>query len=325
MPTSLSFKSFSLSTGQAFKIDSKVATISGASLSNLEVGIIWLGGSLNVAGTVKTASESFSWFSYSDFAAGKITFTADGSTMPNLQFWVREKGSDSLPEAGSRGLVPPIVYKHLNQAPKLSRFDLGEISEGTEIQVSTSMISVSDLETPVDQLGKISFKVTKITGGSFLVYGVATKTFTYADVAHSVVSFRHDGKNLAPTISLQAFDASSKPLGSSPHSAELTVHTVDDAPVLAVKAATAKLSAKLVDGTSVITPVRIALKSLVSLSDDETPAAGLAAIASLTKSAAALWSTRTALSNRRRAASPMPRWQTFSFKFRRIAAMPMSA
>lgn len=276
MPTSLSFKSFSLSTGQAFKIDSKVATVSGASLTNLEVGIIWLGGSLNLAGTVKTASESFSWFSYSDFAAGKIAFTADGSAMPNLQFWVREKGSDSLPEAGSRGVVPPIVYKHLNQAPQLSRFNLGEINEGAEIEVNTSMISVSDLETPVDQLGKISFKVTKITGGSFLVLGIASKTFTYADVAHGLVSFRHDGKNLAPTISLQAFDASSKPLGSSPHSAELTFHTVDEAPVLAVKAATVKLNSKLIDGVSVITPVRIALKSLVSLSDDETPAAGLA-------------------------------------------------
>ncbi len=198
MPLSLTLKPFTLTTSKELVLNSSLATLTGtSSTTGYQIGFVWQGGALKLNGLTQDPDiTSYKYFSYDDFKAGKIKFTADGSATPNFEIFLQDgAGNDLLAKAVS----PQIIYKHVNVAPVLA-FDLGSIAEGQLKAVTLDMISLSDAETPENQLGEITLKVAKITGGSFLLAGIAAKAFTYADVQHGLVSFQHDGKDLKDAL-----------------------------------------------------------------------------------------------------------------------------
>ena len=286
MSLSLSLKPFTITTGKALLINSSLLSVLGAGSSALEIGIRCQGGSLSLSGLAVTPSAdqaqgNMNWFSLTDYTSGKIAFVADGSSTPSFSFWVREVGSSSLPEGNSEGIAPQIVYKHVNLAPTLA-FDLGALQEGQLKTITADMIHLSDVDTPEDQLGEITLKVAKITGGSFLLAGTAAKAFTYADVLHGLVSFQHDGNNAAPLISLQALDAAVKPLASAVITASVAYSSFNEGPVISIlKPAQIKLGLKTTIETDPDTgekttdfevlPGRVALNTLIKITSEDSP------------------------------------------------------
>ena len=254
MPLTLTLKPFAITTGKELVLGSSLASLTGATVTTgYQIGIQWQGGALKLNGLLQAASESvYTYFSYDDFNAGKIKFTADGSATPDFSFALRDGSGAALL---AQPAIPQIVYKHVNQAPVLA-FDLGSIAEGQLKAVTADMISLSDVDTPEDQLGEITLKVAKISGGKFLLNGQAATSFTYADVQHGIVSFQHDGQNAAPFIAMQAIDAALKPTASTIVNASLQFSNITDAPTIQVlKPALVKLGVTHFDAVTHREPI----------------------------------------------------------------------
>ena len=195
---SLIVKPLSIVQGIAFKLSSALFTV-GAADYNLSISV--LGGSLYSNGSLIGASGSFS---LADLNLGKISFLADGLSVPNFVFQASASGFTNSAE-----IQAPISYKAVNQAPILSIPSLGSdaspLLKGGSLIVTRDMINASDAETPF--AGNLQFKITKVTGGSFLPNGFAAKSFSLADIDSGSVSFKHDGKLLAPTFTLAVVDS----------------------------------------------------------------------------------------------------------------------
>ena len=275
MPLSLTLKPFAITTGKELVLGSSLASLTGAIVTTgYQIGIQWQGGALKLNGVLQAASESvYTYFSYDDFNAGKIKFTADGSATPDFSFALRDGSGAALL---AQPAIPQIIYKHVNQAPVLA-VDLGSLEEGQLKTVTADMIRLSDVDTPEDQLGEITLKVAKVSGGSFLLAGTAAKAFTYADVLHGLVSFQHDGKDLkdklgapvSPVISLQVVDAAAKPATSIAVNAHIDYHRVNDKPLISVlKPAVIKLA---LDKNGDAIPGRIMINTLIKVTSEDTP------------------------------------------------------
>ncbi|MEN9358745.1 MAG: hypothetical protein RL095_280 [Verrucomicrobiota bacterium] len=195
---SLIVKPLSIVQGIAFKLSSALFTV-GATDYTLSISV--LGGSLYSNGSVVGASGSFS---LADLKAGKITFLADGLSVPSFFFQAHASGFSDSTE-----VQPVLNYKAVNQAPVLSVPSLGSDAEillkGGSLTITREMINATDAETPF--AGNISFKIAKVTGGGFLLNGFAAKSFSLADIDASSVSFKHDGKLIAPAFTLTVSDS----------------------------------------------------------------------------------------------------------------------
>ncbi|MEN9362311.1 MAG: hypothetical protein RL095_3846 [Verrucomicrobiota bacterium] len=198
---SLIVKSLSIIQGTAFKLSSALFTVGAADYS---LSISVLGGSLYSNGVEVGASGSFS---LTDLKAGKVSFLADGLSVPSFFFQAQANGFSASAE-----VQPVLSYKAVNQAPILSVPGLGSDAEvlrkGGSLTITRDMISASDAETPF--AGNICFKITKVAGGSFLLNGFAAKSFSLADIDAGSVSFKHDGKLVAPSFTLSAIDSDGK-------------------------------------------------------------------------------------------------------------------
>ncbi len=75
----------------------------------------------------------------------------------------------------------------------------------------------------------LQFTVSSVQNGQFLLSGVPTATFTQADLTGGLVSFVHDGGELAPAYDVTVSDGS---LADGPSAATITFTPVNDAPVL---------------------------------------------------------------------------------------------
>ena len=236
-------------------------------------------------------------FTMADLKAGYISFLVIGHEAPKIQFYAQVAG-----ESASTELVSSFKWAPL--APAFD-FDNGpdiinaELSEGQKLTLTRDMLQLknSDWRTTesADYLGNISAKITKVSGGSFLLNGSATKSFTLDDVHRGIVQFQHDGKNAAPLISLQLGD--SKGLNSQSYNLKFSsFRSVDDAPLVTAKplSLTYKFTAaklikhpgvgkNVVDGITFwdeapweeVVPAQVigsfvALKSALTISDEET-------------------------------------------------------
>ena len=82
----------------------------------------------------------------------------------------------------------PILSLVLAYAPELTDNSL-TITEGTAVTLGSGDLSATDIDSDDAAL---TFSVSNIQGGQFLVSGVAASSFTQADVSAGQVAFEHD-------------------------------------------------------------------------------------------------------------------------------------
>jgi len=198
---SLAVKPFTVTQGSFFKLSSALFSV-GAVDYSLSISV--LGGSLFNNGVAIGVPSSFT---LAELKLGKISFLADGTSLPSFYFQASANGF-----ANSAETQPVLVYKAVNQAPVVSIPGLGSngdaLLKGGTITITRDMINASDAETP--DAGNLQVKITTVKGGSFLLNGFAAKSFSLADVDNGSVSFKHDGKLLAPSFSLSVSDSDGK-------------------------------------------------------------------------------------------------------------------
>ena len=198
---SLAVKPFTVTQGSLFKLSSALFSVGAADYS---LSISVLGGSLFNNGVAIGVPSSFT---LAELKLGKISFLADGTSLPSFYFQASANGF-----ANSAETQPILVYKAVNQAPVVSIPGLGSngdaLLKGGTITITRDMINASDAETP--DAGNLKVKITTVKGGSFLLNGFAAKSFSLADVDNGSVSFKHDGKLLAPSFSLSVSDSDGK-------------------------------------------------------------------------------------------------------------------
>lgn len=202
---SLAIKALSVTQGATLKLSNSLFTV-GALDYSLKIEVV--GGSLYRSGS---AIGSSGIFSVTELKSGVVSFVANGNTAPVFTVSASAAGFED-----SASLQASLTFHSVNQAPTLSLTGLASAAapllKGGSVVITRDMIDAADTET--SGIGAISFKVIKVSGGSFLLNGFAAKGFSLADIEHGSVSFQHDGKLVAPSFTLQAIDGDGKASGS---------------------------------------------------------------------------------------------------------------
>lgn len=179
--------------------------------------------------TIPDGDEVFTFTQAQINAGNEIVFRHDGSeTTPSFTLEVTD------PNGGTSGQLPAVVnYTRVNDAPVFSRNAL-TISEGQTVVLSTTNITVSDIDTP---LSLLDFQIDSVTNGFFTVDGTVLAvggTFTRNQLALGQVSFTAGDTGLPPTYTLTTRD--NDPLGSrsATLAATVTFTPVNDAPRITV-------------------------------------------------------------------------------------------
>ncbi len=200
MPLLTAIKPFAIVQGSPFKLAAGLFTLD-ASVDSLDISVS--GGLLYSGSSVLGLTARCT---LADLKLGKINFVADGTTMPSFSI-AALSGSNRSDEAAA-----PVSFKTVNQAPIVSSFGLGSeslsLQNGGTLVLDRAMIAVSDAETP--DATNINLKVVKVVSGAFYLNGKLSKAFSLDDVDAGSVLFRHDGKGLKPSFSLQAVDSDGK-------------------------------------------------------------------------------------------------------------------
>ncbi len=179
--------------------------------------------------TIPDGDEVFTFTQAQINAGNEIVFRHDGSeTTPSFTIEVTD------PNGGTSGQVPAVItYNRVNDAPVFSRNAL-TIAEGQTVVLSTSDITVSDIDTP---LSLLSFTVDAVQNGFFTVDGTVLAvggTFTRTQLVLGQVSFTASNDGLTPAYTLTVND--NDPLGSRPatRAATVTFNPVNDLPQITV-------------------------------------------------------------------------------------------
>ena len=98
-----------------------------------------------------------------------------------------------------------------------------EITEGVSLAITTSLI---DASPAADGL---IFTVSGVTQGVFKLSGVNATTFTLGDIKNNLVTFAHDGGEVAPAFLISVTDTVET---TTPAAANVVFTSVDDAPTL---------------------------------------------------------------------------------------------
>lgn len=177
-------------------------------------------------------------FTLADVLSGQVTFlyeNADNAGAP--EFSITLKDNDATP--GSVTEAGNIVgFTDNNDAPVLDG-DLAtpdtfeplagiEVSEGNTKQVTIANFGAVDEESSDANL---TFEVTGVQGGEFIVAGAVGTTFTQAQVNAGVVFFRNEDTETVPTYTVTVTDGDGAT--SAPQTVTGTVIAVNDPPELA--------------------------------------------------------------------------------------------
>lgn len=179
--------------------------------------------------TIPDGDEVFTFTQAQINAGNEIVFRHDGSeTTPSFTLEVTD------PNGGTSGQLPAVVnYTRVNDSPVFSRNAL-TISEGQTVALSTTNITVSDIDTP---LSLLDFRVDSVTNGFFTVDGSVLAvggTFTRNQLALGQVSFTAAGTGIPPAYTLTVRD--NDPLGSrsATLAATVTFTPINDPPQITV-------------------------------------------------------------------------------------------
>ncbi|WP_338664822.1 cadherin-like domain-containing protein [Pararoseomonas sp. SCSIO 73927] len=164
----------------------------------------------------------------------RITAYLDGEAIFPLPIEDRalSGGTFGLYSWGSKGVSfdDVAVVSLLNDAPSIAGDLRLEVVEG-----GVAVLTMADLAAvdPDDGAEELSFTVGAATHGEVLVEGVAASSFTQAQLAAGLVSFRHDGsETTAAGFSVILADGGEDGAGPAQADVVVAVTPVNDAPVV---------------------------------------------------------------------------------------------
>ncbi|MFS1883438.1 tandem-95 repeat protein [Vibrio sp. 10N.261.54.E10] len=207
-------------------------TISAADLGYTDVDDTDTGVTFTVGnasnGTILVNGVASSSFTVAQLAAGKVTFKHDGSETTSASFDINvedgnEDGSTPVDSTFNLTVTP------VNDAPELTGDLLGEMDEAGSYTITAADLGYTDVD---DTDTGVSFTVSNVSNGTILVNGVASSSFTVAQLATGKVTFKHDGsETTSASFDINVEDGNED--GSTPvdSSFNLTVTPVNDAPV----------------------------------------------------------------------------------------------
>ncbi|MCB1234145.1 MAG: tandem-95 repeat protein, partial [Verrucomicrobiae bacterium] len=168
-------------------------------------------------------------------SGAEVTVKANGDVVynPNGAFeglGAGETATDSftyLIDDGNGGTDTATVTFNItgvNDGPTITANTM-TLQEGETIPITTANINATD---PDDSSPELTFTVTNLVGGQFLVDGQPATSFTLKDVEDGRVQFEHDGGEKAPSYTLTVADPDGL-TDSAPLTANYT--PINDAPV----------------------------------------------------------------------------------------------
>ncbi|MEZ8625447.1 tandem-95 repeat protein [Vibrio splendidus] len=207
-------------------------TISAADLGYTDVDDTDTGVTFTVGnasnGTILVNGVASSSFTVAQLAAGEVTFKHDGSETTSASFDVNvedgnEDGSTPVDSTFNLTVTP------VNDAPELTGDLMGEMDEAGSYTITAADLGYTDVD---DTDTGVTFTVGNASNGTILVNGVASSSFTVAQLAAGEVTFKHDGsETTSASFDVNVEDGNED--GSTPvdSSFNLTVMPVNDAPV----------------------------------------------------------------------------------------------
>ena len=149
----------------------------------------------------------------------------------------------------------PLLHLVLAHRPQLTANSL-TVDEGATVTLTASDLAASDIDSDESSL---TFSVTNVNGGQFLLSGLPTNSFTQSDVTNGVVSFEHDDGEQAPSYDVTVSDGG---LSSITSTASIVFANVNDNPPQIAVGQTFSVSEDAANGTSI---------GSVSFSDSDLP------------------------------------------------------
>ncbi|TKG28279.1 tandem-95 repeat protein, partial [Vibrio sp. F13] len=179
-------------------------------------------------GTILVGGVPSNHFTVAQLAAGEVTFKHDGSETKSASFDVNvedgnEDGSTPVDSTFNLTVTP------VNDAPELTGDLAAEVDEAGSYTISAADLGYTDVD---DTDTGVTFTVGNASNGTILVNGVASSSFTVAQLAAGKVTFKHDGsETTSASFDINVEDGNED--GSTPVDStfNLTVTPVNDAPV----------------------------------------------------------------------------------------------
>ncbi|MCB5461066.1 cadherin-like domain-containing protein [Vibrio lentus] len=180
-------------------------------------------------GTILVNGVASSSFTVAQLAAGEVTFKHDGSETTSASFDVNvedgnEDGSTPVDSTFNLTVTP------VNDAPELTGDLSAEVDEAGSYTITAADLGYTDVD---DTDTGVTFTVSNASNGTILVNGVASSSFTVAQLAAGEVTFKHDGsETTSASFDVNVEDGNED--GSTPVDStfNLTVTPVNDAPEL---------------------------------------------------------------------------------------------
>lgn len=207
---------------------------------------------------LSNSAQAITSFIQADIDRGLVVFVHDGSdTSPSYLLTVTDGDGGTDVET-----TPAITFTRVNQPPSLVTNQLS-LSEGNTVVLSqTNLLSNDEESSP----GQLTYSISGLSGGAFMVGGVATTRFTQADINSGLVSFVHDGSNVAPQYSVTVTDMVPTPPVANPAgpfstsgAAAISFTALNDAPTLTAS------PFEITEGAAVVLTA-----AMLSASDEET-------------------------------------------------------
>ncbi|PND29124.1 cadherin-like domain-containing protein [Sinorhizobium sp. M4_45] len=181
-----------------------------------------INGSVLVNGSVAAS------FTAAQLAAGLVSFRHNGSETTAASFRVvvedgNEDNSAPTPATFNFTVNP------VNDAPIRTGDLRAAVAEGGTYKLTTADLGYSD---PDDTAAGVSFNVSNAVNGSVLVNGSVAASFTAAQLAAGLVSFRHNGsETTAASFRVVVEDGNEDNSAPTPATFNFTVNPVNDAPI----------------------------------------------------------------------------------------------
>ncbi|MGF1461514.1 MAG: cadherin-like domain-containing protein [Leptolyngbyaceae cyanobacterium] len=208
-----------------------------------------------VAGGDTDPSDGIS-FTRQDVIDGDVSFFYENTTNTPPTFTIKAEdanGAFTTQVADIKTFAPvndaPVFVDQDGNAANGIQLGTFTVTEGASQLIDNTIIKATDEETSNRDL---SFTVSNIEGGQFLLNGSSTTTFTQGNIDDGLVRFENDGTETDPSYTLTVTDGGGK---TATISGTGTVNTVNNAPDITVNNFTIVEGEELAVDTSVLNAV----------------------------------------------------------------------
>ncbi|MBE7380909.1 MAG: DUF4347 domain-containing protein [Leptolyngbya sp. SIO1E4] len=155
-------------------------------------------------GTFQLNGADTTTFTQQDVLDGLVTFVHDGTdNAPTYTLTVTDTAVGATPAITSDPLVGMVVdFTVINDTPELT-INFPVIDEGATVPITTAELTATDEESDATQL---VYTIDNSSNGEFRLNGVATNSFTQADIAANLVTFVHDDSEVGPSFTITVSD-----------------------------------------------------------------------------------------------------------------------